>query len=926
MSQKRAGAKGFTLNLAVKIGGGLAIVILISLVLGIWVITQMSYISKNSYNLAEEYVPEVIIANNLRGASNRVMYQMRGYGYTEDKEFYDAALREIAIAEESIEQAKELDKKAKSLKALSEQIKNSEDAKNKYKTLMLKTRELDDELDLERKKLDEGAKTFMNNADIFLKGQIDKMAKDVSNKVSSAKLMERQKKINLINAIINRGNSIRLSTWRSQAERKPELITAALDNFTGIEKEFLELRKITRVTADIDAIANVEMGVNDYRSAMKRFHAKWIELQDVGVARNDIGEKMIEACKIMAEAGIKSTDSIAKEAYADLASASLIMKIVLAFSVIISAILAYFITKSITTPMLKLVTVVRAISLGDLSKEVDIEQDDEIGTLADSMREMVANLRKTSEVASEIARGNLGVELNILSEKDVLGHSMKQMVDSMLGVVEVTEKIAQGDLDVELTERSKADTLIQSLKKMVESSRDVVEVTEKLALGDLNVELMERSRADTLIQSLKKMVNSSKNVVTITEKIAEGDLNVEVKARSDADSLMISLSSMVESSKDVVKVTEKIALGDLDAELTERSSSDTLIQSLKEMIKSSKDVVGITEKIAEGDLTVKVTPRSVNDRLLISLVNMINKLREVVINVKSATDNVAYGAQEMSTTSETLASGSSEQAASAEEASASMEEMSANIRQNADNAKQTESIAVQAAGDAERSGEAVKETVEAMQSIADKISIIEEISRQTNMLALNAAIEAARAGQHGKGFAVVADAVRKLAERSQISAGEISSLSNSSVEIAERAGEMLVKMVPDIRKNAELVQEINAASTEQYSGTEQINSAIQELDKVIQQNASNSEEMAATAEELASQAQQLQQTIAFFKVDEDDLGGHSPKSGFKTRRITVSKDSSTSTVPREKERVSSDEVEHGIDFNMDEIDEGYENY
>jgi methyl-accepting chemotaxis protein len=198
--------------------------------------------------------------------------------------------------------------------------------------------------------------------------------------------------------------------------------------------------------------------------------------------------------------------------------------------------------------------------------------------------------------------------------------------------------------------------------------------------------------------------------------------------------------------------------------------------------------------------------------------------------------------------------------------------MSANIKQNADNAMQTEKIAVKSAADAQEGGKAVTQTVAAMKEIAGKISIIEEIARQTNLLALNAAIEAARAGEHGKGFAVVASEVRKLAERSQMAAAEISELSSSSVEVAEKAGEMLSAMLPDIQRTAGLVQEISAASKEQDTGTEQINKAIQQLDQVIQQNAAAAEEMSATAEELANQSEQLQSTISFFKVGNTGAG------------------------------------------------------
>ena len=294
-------------------------------------------------------------------------------------------------------------------------------------------------------------------------------------------------------------------------------------------------------------------------------------------------------------------------------------------------------------------------------------------------------------------------------------------------------------------------------------------------------------------------------------------------------------------------------------------------------------IADVANLIADGDLRINFAAgRKDLVGVYCDMRNMVGKLSGVVSEVQGASENVASGSEELSATSESLSQGASEQAASIEEVSSSMEEMTANIRQNAENAQQTEKIASQSAMDAEEGGKAVRETVDAMKDIAEKISIIEEIARQTNLLALNAAIEAARAGEHGKGFAVVAAEVRKLAERSGTAAAEISELSGSSVQIAERAGDMLEKMVPDIRRTAELVQEIAAASSEQNSGAEQINKAIQQLDQVIQQNASASEEMASTSEELSSQAEQLQQTIAFFQ-----LNGQGPAAKGGTRMASV---------------------------------------
>ncbi len=273
--------------------------------------------------------------------------------------------------------------------------------------------------------------------------------------------------------------------------------------------------------------------------------------------------------------------------------------------------------------------------------------------------------------------------------------------------------------------------------------------------------------------------------------------------------------------------------------------------------------------ITDGDLEIEIDNSGKDEfaEALSNLKEMVLKLKEVVLEVVKVAGSISSVGSEMNDSSQVMSEGATEQASAAEEISSSMEEMVANIQQNTDNAKQTEKIAETASGEIQEGSSAVTETVKSMQTIASKISIIGEISRQTNLLALNAAVEAARAGDHGKGFAVVAAEVRKLAERSQLAATEIDEVSSNSVEVAQKSGELLKAIVPNIQKTAGLVQEITAASVEQNSGADQINNAIQQMNEIVQQNAATAEELAASSEELNAQSDYMTDVISFFKVD-----------------------------------------------------------
>jgi methyl-accepting chemotaxis protein len=427
------------------------------------------------------------------------------------------------------------------------------------------------------------------------------------------------------------------------------------------------------------------------------------------------------------------------------------------------------------------------------------------------------------------------------------------------------------DLEQKLSEEETANAA-----KTYHNARDLM-----LILGATAV-LLALAAAFLVTRSiLSQLGGEPAYAAELLQTVADGNLNVDVKVASGDDSSMLfAVHGMISRLQRVISGQQRVVEAANRGDFSERVELEGLAGFQKQMGEglnllaettgsSIEDVKRTMRALSEGDLTTTIDKdyQGAFGEMKAYANDTVFKLSAIITEVNTAAQALTTAAEQVAATSQSLSQGASQQAASVEETSASMEEMTGSISQNTDNAKVTDTMASKAAGEAAEGGDAVKQTVSAMKQIAQKISIIDDIAYQTNLLALNAAIEAARAGEHGKGFAVVAAEVRKLAERSQVAAQEISTVASGSVELAEKAGSLLDQIVPSIRKTSDLVQEISAASQEQSTGVSQINSAITQLSQTTQQTAASSEELSATAEEMNSQAGQLKDTMGFFRLE-----------------------------------------------------------
>ena len=663
------------LKLGAKIGLGFAAVLMIAAVLGLVAIFEMNLVEEQSVVLEKEYVPEVEVANRIERSSFRTMYAMRGYGLTGNQAMLEDAEANIKALEERLNEANKLADDSANLKALRPAIEKIQKELSTYQGLVNETVTVNTAMEQNRGQLDSAARQYMKNATTYLHGQEEKFKDEVMRGLFPKRLLERQSKVTLVNDVIDIGNATRLAVWRAQAERDPEILKAANANFAQIAEKLNSLRKITTQLDDLTSLQEIEDAGSSYQQAMNSYLENFNKNKALGAKRDEAGTSVVSEARNVAVAGMEGTKRIAEGAVSALNLANTIMIAGLIVALLIGALIAWLITRSITGPILRGVNLTQEIAKGDFSQRLNMDRQDEIGILANALDGMAENLSRNANVAEQIADGNLNVEVQLASEKDQLGLALQTMVinlNDILGQIQVAgEQIASGSGQVADSSQALSQGATESASCLEEISASLNQLSSQTGTNAENANTANQLSAEArnaAEQGSRKMQDMVAAMTEINEAGQSISKIIKVIDEIAFQTNLLALNAAVEAAragqhgKGFAVVAEEVR--------------NLAARSAKAAAETSELIEGSVQKTANGTTIAGQTAEALQ-----SIVNGIGKVTDLVAEIAAASSEQAQGVSQINQGVTQIDQVTQQNTASAEESAAASEELSGQAAQ-----------------------------------------------------------------------------------------------------------------------------------------------------------------------------------------------------------------------------------------------------